>query len=68
MVRNIIRVIIAETLIAAWRLYLHWHPEWIQNRPKAQEINCINNLKQIGIGFRLWEGDHEGLVKVRPSG
>jgi len=25
---------------------------------KAQRINCISNLKQIGIAFRLWEGDN----------
>jgi len=25
---------------------------------KAQRINCVSNLKQIGIAFRLWEGDH----------
>jgi prepilin-type processing-associated H-X9-DG protein len=23
-----------------------------------QRINCVSNLKQIGIGFRLWQGDH----------
>jgi prepilin-type processing-associated H-X9-DG protein len=28
------------------------------SKRKAQRINCINNLKQIGITFRLWEGDH----------
>jgi prepilin-type N-terminal cleavage/methylation domain-containing protein len=25
---------------------------------KAQKINCTNNLKQIGIAFRIWEGDN----------
>jgi type II secretory pathway pseudopilin PulG len=25
---------------------------------KAQRIACVNNLKEIGVAFRLWEGDH----------
>jgi prepilin-type N-terminal cleavage/methylation domain-containing protein len=25
---------------------------------KAQRINCVSNLKQLGISFRIWEGDH----------
>jgi prepilin-type N-terminal cleavage/methylation domain-containing protein len=25
---------------------------------KAQKINCVNNLKQVGLSFRLWEGDN----------
>jgi len=25
---------------------------------KAQRISCVNNLKQVGIAFRLWEGDN----------
>jgi prepilin-type N-terminal cleavage/methylation domain-containing protein len=25
---------------------------------KAQKINCVNNLKQDGIAFRIWEGDN----------
>jgi hypothetical protein len=25
---------------------------------KAQRINCINNLKQVGFAFRVWEGDN----------
>ena len=25
---------------------------------KAQRINCVSNLKQIGLAFKVWEGDH----------
>jgi prepilin-type N-terminal cleavage/methylation domain-containing protein len=25
---------------------------------KAQKINCVNNLKEIGIAIRIWEGDN----------
>jgi len=25
---------------------------------KAQKINCTNNLKQVGIALRIWEGDN----------
>jgi prepilin-type N-terminal cleavage/methylation domain-containing protein len=25
---------------------------------KAQRINCVSNLKQVGLAFRLWEGDN----------
>jgi len=25
---------------------------------KAQQISCVNNLKQVGIAFRVWEGDN----------
>jgi Prokaryotic N-terminal methylation motif len=24
----------------------------------ATRINCINNLKEIGLAYRVWEGDH----------
>jgi prepilin-type N-terminal cleavage/methylation domain-containing protein len=27
-------------------------------RRRAQRISCVSNLKQIGIAFRLWEGDN----------
>ena len=25
---------------------------------KAQRINCVNNLHQIGVAFKVWEGDN----------
>ena len=27
-------------------------------KKKAQKINCVNNLKQVGLSFRLWGGDN----------
>ncbi len=29
------------------------------DQPKAMQITCVNNLKQIGLEFRIWEGDHK---------
>jgi prepilin-type N-terminal cleavage/methylation domain-containing protein len=25
---------------------------------KAQRINCVNNLKEIGLAFKIWQGDN----------
>jgi competence protein ComGC len=32
-----------------------------------QRINCISNLKQIGIAYRLWEGDNNGKYPMAVS-
>jgi hypothetical protein len=56
--RNIIRLIVVGLLATAYLLYFRWNRERIENGPRAQHINCVNNLKQIYIAFRLWEGDH----------
>ena len=28
-------------------------------KKKGKDTECLNNLKQIGIGFRLWSNDNE---------
>lgn len=33
-------------------------PALAKAKGRAQRINCVNNLKQVGIGFRIWGGDH----------
>lgn len=58
MKRNLIRFIIVVLLATAWFFYLHWPKPAYEDQRKAQEINCVNNLKQIGLGFRIWSGDH----------
>ena len=34
---------------------------------KAQRINCVSNLKQVGIAFRLWEGDNQDRYPMAVS-
>ena len=48
-------VIIAIIAILAAMLL----PALARAKQRAQAINCVNNLKQVGLAFRIWEGDHD---------
>jgi hypothetical protein len=34
-------------------------PALARAKARAQEINCINNMKQVGLAFKTWEIDHQ---------
>ncbi len=34
---------------------------------RAQKINCVNNLKQVGLAFRVWEGDNNDKYPMAVS-
>jgi len=36
-------------------------------KAKAPQINCVNNLKQVGLSFRLWAGDHGDKFPMQVS-
>ena len=35
-------------------------PAMVGNKARPERINCANNLKQVGISYRLWAGDNGG--------
>ena len=42
-------------------------PALAQAKSRAQSINCINNLKQVGLAFRVWELDHNNQFPFNVS-
>jgi prepilin-type N-terminal cleavage/methylation domain-containing protein len=49
-------VVIAIIAILAGMLL----PALAKAKAKAQRIACVNNLRQMAVGLRLWADDHEG--------
>jgi len=54
-----IRILVVLLLAAAWGSYLAWDYDQTHGKKKAQHINCVNNLKQLGLAFRIWSGDNK---------
>jgi len=42
-------------------------PALASAKRKAQRINCVNNLKQAGLAFRLWSGDQTDRFPMEVS-
>ena len=34
-------------------------PALAKAKARAQRINCVSNLKQVGLAFRMWSNDHQ---------
>jgi prepilin-type N-terminal cleavage/methylation domain-containing protein len=55
-------VSVAAVCILAGISYLVFHRPKVVHRivqqNRSTEIQCVNNLKQIGLAFRIWEGDN----------
>jgi prepilin-type N-terminal cleavage/methylation domain-containing protein/prepilin-type processing-associated H-X9-DG protein len=42
-------------------------PALARAKPKAQRVQCLNNLKQTGIAFHLFANDHQHLFPMQVS-
>lgn len=40
-------------------------PALAKAKAKAQQINCVNNLKQVGLSYRMWGQDNEDRYPMR---
>jgi prepilin-type N-terminal cleavage/methylation domain-containing protein len=59
-VLELLVVVVVVLVLAGLLLPANTHP-----RIKAVRINCVNNLKQVGLAFRLWGGDHNDLYPMQ---
>jgi prepilin-type N-terminal cleavage/methylation domain-containing protein len=59
-----IELLVALALIGIVALLLL--PRHMQG-PSAPRINCVNNLRQVGLAFRTWALDHEDLLPMQTS-
>jgi len=48
-------LVVAFTLVVVAALLL---PELAAQKNKRSRIRCTNNLKQVGLAFKIWEGDN----------
>jgi prepilin-type processing-associated H-X9-DG protein len=51
-------LIVLGTVAMLVTLGLVWNNRF-GTRCSASRINCVSNLKQAGLGFRIWSNDHE---------
>jgi prepilin-type N-terminal cleavage/methylation domain-containing protein len=62
---TLVEVLAVSVIVAVLVCFLL--PALASARKKSQRIHCVNNLMQIGLSFRIWEGDHTNLYPMSIS-
>ena len=60
-----IEVVVVFVVIAVLALIIL--PAFYGGPHHPPRINCTNNLKQIGLAYRIWADDHEGKYPLTIS-
>src|SRR5215469_12619169 len=50
--------VLVVTVVAMMLILVFLAPMYGSRPTRALRIQCVNNLKQAGLAFRIWEGDH----------
>jgi hypothetical protein len=60
---DVLAIIAAVAVVALFVLL----PMHAKSRARPRTINCVNNLKQIGLSFKLWAGDNNDKYPMQVS-
>jgi hypothetical protein len=63
----VIVVLVVLAFLFLYRPFLHRRPVNRHNPAPYYRINCVNNLKQIGLAYRIWAGDHNNKYPMEAS-
>ncbi len=58
-------LVVVVIVVIIFLLAAFFHSGGSRAPAKAVRINCVNNLKQVGLAFRLWGGDHNDLYPMQ---
>jgi prepilin-type N-terminal cleavage/methylation domain-containing protein/prepilin-type processing-associated H-X9-DG protein len=53
---TLVELLVVVAVIAVFTAMLV--PALAKSGSQSQRLNCVNNLKQVGLGFNLWANDH----------
>lgn len=57
-------MVVVATLVILWLLFM---PTLTKSKTPAKRIACVSNLKQVGMAFRIWAGEHNDLPPMSVS-
>jgi prepilin-type N-terminal cleavage/methylation domain-containing protein len=57
LVEVLVVIVVLAVLVVLAILHVNNEDNW---RRKALQINCVNNLKEISLAYRIWAGDNNG--------
>jgi type II secretory pathway pseudopilin PulG len=61
---TLVEALVVMVVVAFLALYLLADMAGPRPRQKATRISCVNNLKQVGTAYRIWENDHGDLYPM----